>query len=72
MGAHVGGGEGGHVHGVAQRLVTRRVDHVSEGLLGVLDAAALWVAVAQEHQLLLLAGPQAPYTLLIDLEERRG
>jgi len=64
----VRGGEGRHVDGVADGLVARRVDHVPEGLLGVLNAAALRVAVAQENQLLLLPRPQPAHTLPVHLQ----
>jgi len=60
-------GAAGHLHGVPQRLVAGGVHHVPERLLGVLDASSLRVPVPQEHQLLLLAGPQPAHTLLIDL-----
>lgn len=65
------GGEGRHVDGVAERLVAGGVDHVAQRLLGVLDAAALGVAVAQKHQLLLLPRPQATHTLTVDLRATR-
>ena len=64
----VGGGEGRDVDGVADGLVARRVDHVAQRLLGVLDAAALRVPVAQEDQLLLLPRPQAAHTLPVHLQ----
>lgn len=63
----VRGGERGHVDGVADGLVTRGVYHVPQGLLGVLNAATLWVTVAQENQLLLLPRPQATHTLSVHL-----
>lgn len=61
-------GERGDIDGVTDGLVTRRVDHVPQGLFGVLNAAALRVAIAQENQLLLLPRPQASDTLSVDLE----
>ena len=68
---HVRLGEGGeqrrHVDRVAERLVARRVDHVAQHLLRVLDAAALRVPVAHAHELLLLRRPQAAHTLAVQL-----
>lgn len=64
----VRGGERRDVDGVTDGLVTRRVDHVPQGLLGVLNAAALRVAIAQENQLLLLPRPQASDTFSVDLQ----
>lgn len=67
MGVAVGGGQRRHVDGVSNGLVARGVDHVTQGLLGILDAPALWVPVSEEHQLLLLPRPQAPDTFLVHL-----
>lgn len=67
MGAQVGRGQWGDIHGVAQWLVTGRVDEVSQDLLVVLDAPALGVAVAQEDELLLLPCPESPDALLVHL-----
>lgn len=64
----VRGGERRDVDGVTDGLVARRVDHVPQGLLGVLDAASLRVAVPQENQLLLLPRPQASDAFSVDLE----
>lgn len=71
VGVAVGGGQRRHVDGVADGLVTGRVDHVAQGLLGVLDAAAFGVPVPQEDQLLLLPRPQASHALFINLGGRR-
>ena len=65
----VGGGQRGDIDGVANGLITRGVDHVAEGLLGVLNAASLGVPVAQEDQLLLLPRPQASHTLPVHLRK---
>ena len=65
----VGGGERGHVDGVTDGLVARRVDHVAQRLLGVLDAATLRVPVPQEDQLLLLPRPQPAHALPVHLPE---
>ena len=67
VGVAVGGGEGRDVDGVADGLVARGVDHVAQRLLGVLDAAALRVAVPQEDQLLLLPRPQPAHALPVHL-----
>ena len=67
----VRGGEGGHVDGISDGLVAGGVDHIPQGLLGVLNAAALWVTVAQEDQLLLLPRPQPPHTLSVHLQEQK-
>lgn len=71
VGPQVGRGEGGDVHGVAQRLVAGGIDEVPEDLLVVLDASALGVAVPQEYELLLLAGPQPADTLPVDLRGKQ-
>lgn len=65
--AGVGSGEGRDIDGVADGLVAGGVDHVAQGLLGVLDAAALRVPVPEEDELLLLPGPQASHTLPVHL-----
>jgi len=52
MGVAKRGQQGRHVNGVADGLVTRRVDDVSENLARVLDRTALGVAVAEKDQLL--------------------
>lgn len=65
--AGVGGGEGGDVDGVADGLVTRGVDHIAQGLLGILNAAPLRVPIPEEHQLLLLPGPEASHALPVYL-----
>lgn len=67
----VGGGQRRHIDGISDGLVTRRIDHVSQSLLGVLNAPALWVSVSQEHQLLLLPCPKASDTFFIDLQHKR-
>lgn len=64
----VGGGQWRHVDGISDWLITGGVDHVAQSLLGVLNAAALRVSVPQEHQLLLLPGPEASDTLFIHLQ----
>lgn len=63
----VWGGEGGDVDGVSNRLITGRVDHVAQCLLGILDAATLGVSVPQEDQLLLLPSPESTHTLSVHL-----
>lgn len=68
MGAQVGRGQRGDIHGVAQGLVTGGVDEVPQDLLVVLDAAPLWVAVSEEDELLLLPGPEPTDTLLVHLQ----
>ena len=67
----VGGGQRRYVDGVSDGLVTRRIDHVSQGLLGVLNAPALRVSVSEEHQLLLLPRPEASHTFFIHLQPKR-
>ena len=52
VGVDEGGGERGHVDGVADRLVARRVDDVAQRLLRVLDGAALGISVPEEDQFL--------------------
>jgi len=52
MGVAKRGQQGRHVNGVADGLVTRRVDDVAENLASVLDRTALGVAVAEKDQLL--------------------
>ncbi len=71
VGVAVGGGQRGHIDGISNGLVTRRVDHVSQRLLGVLNAPALRVSVPQEHQLLLLPCPKASDTFFIHLQHKR-
>ena len=66
--ARVGRGEWRHVDGVADRLVARRVDHVAQRLLRVLNASAFGISIAQEDELLLLAGPQAANHFPVDLK----
>lgn len=65
----VGGGEWGDIDRVSDGLVTGRVNHVPQGLFGILDAAAFRVSVPQEDQLLLLSGPQPAHTLSVHLKE---
>lgn len=67
MGAQVGCGQWGDIHGVSQWLVAGGVDKIAQDLLVVLDASTLWVAVAQEDEFLLLPCPESPNTLLIHL-----
>ena len=67
MAPGVGRCQGGHVDWVANGLVTGGVDHIPQSLLGVLNAAALWVAITQEDQLLLLPCPQPSDTFSIHL-----
>lgn len=67
----VGGGQWRYVNWISDRLVTRRVDHVAQGLLSVLDATALWVSVSQEHKLLLLPSPETSDTFFIHLQHKR-
>jgi len=64
----VGGGQRRYVDWISNRLIARRIDHVTQSLLGVLDAPALWVSVSQEHQLLLLSCPKASDTFFIHLQ----
>ena len=52
VGVDEGGGERGHVDGVADRLVARRVDDVAQRLLRVLDGAAFRISVAKKDQFL--------------------
>lgn len=68
----VGGGQWRYIDGIADGLVTRRIDHVSQSLLGILNAPALWVSVSQEHQLLLLPCPKASDTFFIHLQHKRS
>lgn len=72
MGPGVGCGEWGDVDGVSDGLITGRVDHVPQGLLGVLDASSFRIPVPQEDQLLLLSGPQPAHTLPVHLKEAAG
>lgn len=69
MGPSVGCGERGHVDGVSNGLITGRVNHVPQCLLGILDASAFRIPVPQEDQLLLLSGPQSTHTLPVHLKE---
>lgn len=66
----VGGGQRRYVDGISDGLVTRGIDHVSQSLLGVLNAPALRVSVSQEHQLLLLPRPEASDTFFIHLQHK--
>lgn len=68
MGSQVGRGQWGDIHGVPQRLIAGGVDEITQHLLVVLDASTLWVAVAQEDELLLLPCPESPHTLLVHLQ----
>ena len=61
-------GEGGDIYGVADWLVTARVDQVPQCLLGVLDTSSLRISVSQEDQLLLLSCPQPPHTLPVQFD----
>ncbi len=65
----IGGGEWGDIDRVSYGLVTGRVNHVPQGLFGILDATAFRVPVPQEDQLLLLPGPQPTHTLSVHLKE---
>ena len=58
------------VDGVADGKVHRRVDHVSECLLVVLDRTSLAVTVSEEDELLLLASPEGAHTLAIHLNTK--
>lgn len=71
VGVAVGGGQRRHVDGVPDGLVARRVNHVPQGLFGVLDAAPLRVPVSEEDQLLLLPRPKAPDAFFVDLQRER-
>lgn len=68
----VRGGQWRYIDGIADGLVARRIDHVSQSLLGVLNAPALRVSVPQEHQLLLLPCPKASDTFFVHLQHKRG
>lgn len=70
VGIAVGRGQRRNVDGISDGLVAGRVDHVPQSLLGVLNAAAFWVPVSQEHQLLLLARPKASDALFIHLQHK--
>ena len=70
VGVAVGRGQRRNVDGISNGLVARRVDHVPQSLLGVLNAAAFWVPVSQEHQLLLLTCPKASDTLFVHLQHK--
>ena len=70
MALAVGGGEGGHVDGVAERQVHRGVGHVSQHRLSILDGSPLAVVIPDEEQLVLLAGPKAPHTLTVHLQRK--
>lgn len=65
----VGGCQRGYVDWISNRLVARRVDHVTQSLLGVLDAPTLWISISQEHQLLLLPCPKSSDTFFIYLQQ---
>jgi hypothetical protein len=52
IGVAVAGSERRHVDRISNRLVTGGVDHVSQCLLGSLDAASLTVPVPHQDQLL--------------------
>lgn len=67
----VGGGQGGHVDGISNRLVAGRIDHVPQGLFGVLDATPFGVSVSEEDQLLLLPCPEASHAFFIHLQHKR-
>lgn len=67
----VGGGQRRYIDGIPDGLVARGIDHVSQSLLGVLNAPALWVSVSQEHQLLLLPCPKASDTFFIHLWHKK-
>lgn len=67
----VGGGEGRDVDGIPDGLVAGRVDHIPQGLFGVLNATTLRVSVPEEDQLLLLPRPEAPDAFLIHLQRKR-
>lgn len=69
VGVAVGGGQRGYVDWISNRLVARRVDHVTQSLLGVLNAPTLWVSIPQEHQLLLLPCPESSDTFFIHLQQ---
>lgn len=58
-----------HVNGISDGLITRRVDYIAQHLLGILNAAALLILVAQEDQLVLLAGPETAHALFVDLDQ---
>lgn len=66
-----GGGQRRYIDGISDGLVARRIDHVSQSLLGVLNATAFWVSVSQEHQLLLLPCPKASDAFFIHLQQKR-
>ena len=70
--ARVGGGERRDVDGIPNGLIARRVDDVAQHLFGILNAAALVVLVAQEDELVLLAGPEAAHTLLVELDDAKA
>lgn len=72
MGPGVGCGERGDVDRVSDGLITGRVDHVPQGLLGVLDTPSFRIPVPQEDQLLLLSGPQPAHTLPVYLKKAAG
>lgn len=59
--------QGGHVDWVTNGLVAWGVNHIPQRLFGILNAAAFWVAIAQENQLLLLPCPQPSDTFSVDL-----
>lgn len=70
--AGVGRRERRDVDGVADGLVAGGIYHVTQSLLGVLDASAFGVPVSEKHQLLLLPGPQAPDALPVHLEQTQN
>ena len=63
-----GGLQWRYVDGIANGKVHGGVEHVAKSWLVVLDGASLTVTVAQENEFMLLASPQAAYTLSVDLQ----
>jgi len=57
-----------NVDWIANRLVTRWINHVAQCLFGILYAATLGIAIPQVYQLLQLSGPQATNTFSIHLQ----
>lgn len=62
------GDERRYVDGVAHGLVAARVYQVAKHVFGVLNAATLWILVAQEYLLALLACPETTNAFAVELK----
>ena len=54
------------------RLIRRRIDHVSQHLFSILDRSSFRIAIAQKNQFVLLRSPKASNAFFGDFDDAKG